>query len=229
MTTSHFRICRIKATAPVSTLRGQRATVSCVYLSELSAPIPSESTLGQAWGGDSGRDPDELPLWLKGPHLNPGSRKPHPASLSSELDTEGNGPTPQGCHYERSPDRQGLACGKGSGRGAPTSQQLTPLHHRGRLAEQGGQAVIDGSSLRDFQRHHGARPGHELCRPGERVTKARRVRQPAPSRGRVISDQQCGPRPHTLLSSDLQTHCQVTAHSAPPLGDGTAPLLSPGV
>lgn len=46
-----------------------------------------------------------------------------------------------------------------------TRSVLTSLHRRGRLAEQGGKAVIDGPLLRYFQSHHGCRSCHELCGP----------------------------------------------------------------
>lgn len=77
-------------------------------------------------------------------------------------------PDPTGCSPTA---RQGLA---GSGQPAdetpppPTQALLTSLHHRGRLIEQGGKTVIDGSLLCYFQRHHGAGPCHELRCPRTR-------------------------------------------------------------
>lgn len=60
--------------------------------------------------------------------------------------------------------RQAVAAHGGDGPSAP----LTSLHHRGRLVEQGGEAVVNGSLLCHFERHHGACPCHQFCCPGKR-------------------------------------------------------------
>lgn len=55
--------------------------------------------------------------------------------------------------------------------GMSTSWVLTPLHHRGWLVEEGGQAVIDSALLCYFKGDHGTRSCHEFCCPRKRMSQ----------------------------------------------------------